>query len=153
MKEQKLPSARSLGPAGEAPTRRPVSRVLVGTNEESFRQSILSICSSQICINRIFDVMPWSSPTLASSVRLANPQRTLRILIMSQWAKLISKPMRQSLWKRHGTGRGVWKREKKRDSLLFFFFLVHKRTRDRLLIICCVVSFQTPTQGSGLNHT
>lgn len=136
MKEQKLPSARSLGPPGEAPTRCPVSRVLGGTNKESFRQSILSICSSRICINRIFDVMPQSSPTFALSVRLANLQRTLRILIMVQWAKLICKPRRQSLWKWHGTGRGGWKRRRK-GIHCFFFFFVHKRTRDRLLIICC----------------
>lgn len=135
MKEQKLPVARSLGPPSEAPTRRPVSRVLVGTNKESFRQSILSICSSRICINRIFDVMPRSSPTFALSVRLANPQRTLRILIMAQWASLFLNQRGRA----YGNGTvqgGEYGKEEQRDSLLFFFF-VHKRTRHRLLIICC----------------
>lgn len=110
MKEQMLSSARSLGPPSGTPTMHPVSRVLLDMNKESFRQDILSVCSLQICINRICDVMPWSSPTYALSVCCANPQRSVRILIMLQGVKLISKPMRRILWKWQGTRWGALQR-------------------------------------------
>lgn len=65
------------GPHTGVRTAHPVSWPLSHMNEESFRQSVLSICSLQICINSISDVMTWSNPTYASSVRCADRQRTL----------------------------------------------------------------------------
>lgn len=79
-------SCPHLGACGSrwSSTMQPVSRLLPDMNKDSFRQSVLSIRSLQICINRVFDVMPWSSPTYALSVCCADLQRTVRILIVSQ---------------------------------------------------------------------
>lgn len=74
------------GPHSGVQRAHPVSWPLPPMNEESFRQSVLSICSLQICINSISDVMTWSSPTYASSVCRADVQRTLTIWMVSGWA-------------------------------------------------------------------
>lgn len=118
MKEPKLPTPSSLGPHSGSLTIHPLSRLLLDKNKKPSRQSVLSICSLHFCINRIFDVMPWSSPACALSVFCTNLWRTVMILIMSQQARLISEPMRQILWKRQGTGWGALKSERQRDSLL-----------------------------------